>query len=143
LRIARRFSAGSGAPKTLRPEGTAEAQRDQELSWDGGLIQPFLRNGRNPKLALPALKRRAIVGQSLRDNKPDLCWGWRLREALDSKKVRVRCSSTRLAPLLKTGVITERYERAIVVPERQKSGRVHWFCVPAAHSVPACPAQGL
>jgi len=46
---------------------------DHDLSRDARLIQPFLRNGRNIKLALPALKRRAIVGQSLRDNKANPC----------------------------------------------------------------------
>jgi len=59
---------------------------DQELSCDARLIQPFLRNGRNTKPALPALKRRAIVGQSLRDNKLDLRWGWESREGLGGKK---------------------------------------------------------
>jgi hypothetical protein len=38
---------------------------DRELSWDVRLIQPFLRNGWNITLALPALKRRAILGQRL------------------------------------------------------------------------------
>ena len=59
---------------------------DQELSCHARFIQPFLRNGRTIKPALPALKRRAIVGQSLRDNKSDLCWGWRFHGTLDSRR---------------------------------------------------------
>jgi len=59
---------------------------DQELSRDARLVQPFLRNGRSIKPAFPALKRRAILGQSLRDNKPGPCRGRRLREALDGKE---------------------------------------------------------
>jgi hypothetical protein len=41
---------------------------------------------------------------------------------------------------LATHVLADRYECAIAVVECQKSGRVHWFCVPTAHSVPTCPA---
>jgi hypothetical protein len=36
--------------------------------YDMGLIQPSRRDGSNPKPLVPALKHRAIVGMSLRDN---------------------------------------------------------------------------
>jgi len=68
---------------------------DEELSGHARFIQPFLRNGRNIKPALPALKRRAILGQSLRDNKSDLRWGWGSREARDGKR-RISSESTGL-----------------------------------------------
>ena len=44
-----------------------KTQWSQGLVYDMGLIQPSLRDGRNAT-AFPALKRRAIVGMSLRDN---------------------------------------------------------------------------
>jgi len=45
-----------------------KAQWNQELMYDTPLIQPSLRDGGNTRLVFPALKRRAIVGMSLRDN---------------------------------------------------------------------------
>jgi len=48
-----------------------KAQWNQELMYDMPLVQPSLRDGGNPDSEsglFPALKRRAIVGMSLRDN---------------------------------------------------------------------------
>jgi len=63
-------------PKSPRPEGTLEAQSHKQpsafsircLLYDMRPVQPSLRDGRNTKRLVPALKRRATVGMSLRDN---------------------------------------------------------------------------
>jgi hypothetical protein len=61
-----------------------KAQWHQELMHEMPLIQPSLRDGGNTRLLFPALKRRAIVGMSLRDNnRPQTRWHFerRLRPA--------------------------------------------------------------
>jgi len=72
--IARRFSAGSRPPRSPRPEGTPQARSHK--TTDSAVPSGRMQH----QTAFPALKRRAIVAMSLRDNNlPQAAWRFEMR----------------------------------------------------------------
>ena len=61
MRIARRFNAGNVIARDLSPEGTVETERRGVV-----FSRPYGTCSRFP--GIPALKRRAIIAQSVRDD---------------------------------------------------------------------------
>src|SRR5438034_4141663 len=77
--IAQRFNAGDVCHTRTSPEGTAERL------YRPVQVQPSLRDS-NLIDPIPALKRRAIIGLSLRDKSSS-----NLRKALTQGQLRRRC----------------------------------------------------